>query len=161
MTKITAPKGVKKRIKGVNKWAHVPVGTTIVISGKNGKPVTMVKRPDGKMVLAKGNQSGGRTEGTRNINTKITDLLREVLMTKKFKVQGGNGEEMLAVDALVESLVRRAISKSDLLLMEILNRVDGKVGGEPNTAQPIQAVQEVIQHGDRGEIRPILPDKET
>lgn len=161
MTKITAPKGVKKRIKGVNKWAHVPVGTTIVIRGRNGKDMAMTKRADGKMVPAKGNTAGGRTEGSRNINTKISDILREVLMTKKFKVQGGNGEEMLAVDALVESVVRRAISKSDLLAMEIMNRIDGKVGGEPNTAQPIQAVQVVIQHGDRGEIRPILPDKET
>lgn len=159
MTKETTLKGAKKRSHNLRKFADVPVGGTIVITAKNGKQVTMVKNARGKMELAKGNQSGGRTPGSRNINTKITDILREVLMNKTFKTQ--SGEDMLAVDALVEAIVRRAISKSDLLAMAIMERVDGKVSGETGTTQPIQMVQVVVQRGDRGAIIPIEPGKET
>ena len=70
-----------------------------------------------------GNRAGGRT---KSVSTEIKNFLMR-------KVPGDKKNRMY-IEKFVEAMVERAIKKSDVLMKEILDRVEGKVPNDPAEA---------------------------
>lgn len=65
----------------------------------------------------------GKKKGTRNWTT----VVREILQTRKDDMDKKPQGQLLGVELLANAAFRRAVNKGGHDLMEILNRIEGKV----------------------------------
>lgn len=82
------------------------------------------KEPPKEHQFKKGEDKKRNTEGRPKGSLSMTTLLREYLETKDPKT----GKYIK--DIVNEAFVKRAVAKSDVLMKEVLDRIDGKVPQE-------------------------------
>jgi hypothetical protein len=103
----------------------VPEETNSLVAGKKAGERKLSKAFVDQMFKPgqSGNPAGGRKKG-------LSDEVRKFL-TKKVP---NDPQGRMYLEKLVESMVKRAIKKSDVLMKEIFDRVEGKVPNDPAEA---------------------------